>query len=339
MDAFAAFLTPEVTGLAVAVLVAISIAGILYAVFQPLLSGTKRRDERLSFITARDQSLEQRKKSKDGERRRKSVQDQLSQFEERQRAKADKQKKLTLRQRLEQAGLTWSPRQFWYFSIASAIVFMIAGYLASSSLVIALGLAFAGLFGFPKWYIARKRKKRFSAFLDELPNGVDIIVRGVKAGLPLSDCIKVVAKEARDPVAFEFQKIVETQVMGVSLSEAVARLPDRVPLAEANFFAIVVAIQQKAGGGLSEALGNLSKVLRSRKSMQRKITALSAEAKSSAGIIGSLPVILTGILYLLAPDYIMLLFTTTAGNIIIAGCLFWMFLGIMVMRKMINFDF
>jgi len=338
MDAFEAFLTPQVTGLAVAVLVAISIAGVLYAVFQPMLSGNKRRDARISSITVRDQSLEQRKKFKDGERRRKSVQDQLSQFEERQKAKANKQKNLNLRQRLEQAGLNWGPKQFVIFSVACAVVFLIVGYLASQNLLITLGLGFAGGFGFPRWYIARKRKKRFSAFLDELPNGVDIVVRGVKAGLPLSDCIKVVAREARDPVATEFQKIVETQVMGVSLSEAVSRLPDRIPLAEANFFAIVVAIQQKAGGGLSEALGNLSKVLRSRKSMQRKISALSAEAKSSAGIIGSLPVVLTGVLYLLAPDYISLLFTTTSGNIIIAGSLFWMFLGIMVMRKMINFD-
>lgn len=172
-----------------------------------------------------------------------------------------------------------------------------------------------------------------------MPNGVDIIVRGVKAGLPLSDCIKVVAREAREPVATEFRKITETQIMGISLAEAVGKLPERVPLAEANFFAIVVAIQQKAGGGLAEALNNLSKVLRGRKAMKRKIKALSAEAKSSAGIIGSLPFFVGGIMYLISPNYILVLFETTAGNIIIAGCLFWMFCGIMVMRAMINFDF
>jgi len=339
MDAFEFSFSPQMTGLAVAILVAMSMAGLLYAVFQPLLSGSKRQNERLSSIKTSVQSLEQRKSLKDGERRRKSLQDQLSQFEQRQKAKADKQRKLSLRQRMEQAGLNWGPKQFVFFSFACALFFLIAGYLLSQNLLITLALGFTGAFGFPRWYISRRRKKRFSAFLDELPNGVDIIVRGVKAGLPLSDCIKIVAKEARDPVATEFQRIVETQVMGVSLPEAVSRLPDRIPLAEANFFAIVVAIQQKAGGGLSEALGNLSRVLRSRKSMQRKISALSAEAKSSAGIIGSLPLFVTGILYFIAPDYIMLLFTTTAGNIIIAGCLFWMFLGIMVMRKMINFDF
>ncbi|MBO6754905.1 MAG: type II secretion system F family protein [Roseibium sp.] len=339
MSGFEAFLTPEITKLAAAILIALSICGVLYAVFQPLLSGNRRRDERISSIADRPQSVERRKQVRDGERRRRSVQDQLSQFEERQKAKQDKQKKLPIRARLEQAGLSWELKHFVYFSIACGIVSLLIGYLVSSNLLITAAIGFAGGFGLPRWYVSFKRKRRFNAFLDELPNGVDIIVRGVKAGLPLGDCIKVVAKEAREPVATEFQKIVETQVMGLSLADAVARLPDRVPVAEANFFAIVVAIQQKAGGGLSEALANLSKVLRGRKAMKRKIAALSSEAKSSAGIIGSLPFLVTLALYLIAPDYIMLLFTTTGGNIIIAGCLLWMFIGIMVMRQMINFDF
>ncbi|GGB57314.1 pilus assembly protein [Roseibium aquae] len=339
MDAFEYFLSPEITGLAVAVLAAVSVGGLMYALFQPALSGTKRRDERLQSIATQGRTLEQRKKIKDNDRRRKTVQDQLSQFEERQKAKADKQKKLTLRQRLEQAGFEWGAKQFVLFSIGSALVFLVLGYFVSGNLLITLGFGFVGGFGFPRWYIGYKRKRRFSAFLDELPNAVDIIVRGVKAGLPLADCIKVVAKESRDPVATEFRKIVEMQVMGVSLSEAVSRLPERMPLAEANFFAIVVSIQQKAGGGLSEALGNLSRVLRGRKSMQRKIVALSSEAKSSAAIIGSLPFIITLILYFIAPDYIMLLFTTTSGNIILIGSGLWMTIGILVMRQMINFDF
>lgn len=265
MSGFEAFLTPEITKLAAAILIALSICGVLYAVFQPLLSGNRRRDERISSIADRPQSVERRKQVRDGERRRRSVQDQLSQFEERQKAKQDKQKKLPIRARLEQAGLSWELKHFIYFSIACGIVSLLIGYLISSNLLITAAIGFAGGFGLPRWYVSFKRKRRFNAFLDELPNGVDIIVRGVKAGLPLGDCIKVVAKEAREPVATEFQKIVETQVMGLSLADAVARLPDRVPVAEANFFAIVVAIQQKAGGGLSEALANLSKVLRGRK--------------------------------------------------------------------------
>lgn len=339
MEAFEPFMTPGVTGVAVAVLVALSIGGVIYALFQPLLSGSRRRDKRLSGIAARPQSVELRKKVGDGDRRRKSVQDQLKDFEERQKAKLQKQKRPSLSVRLEQAGLAWERKHFIYLSIASAVVGALIGLIVSQNMLIALGIGFVGGFGFPRWFVSFKRKRRFDAFLDELPNAVDIIVRGVKAGLPLGDCVKIVAKEAREPVAGEFRKIVETQVMGISLTDAVGRMPDRVPLAEANFFAIVVAIQQKAGGGLSEALGNLAKVLRSRKTIQRKIKALSAEAKSSAAIIGSLPFVVSTIIYVVAPDYISLLFTRPTGHLIIAGGLFWMFVGIMVMRKMINFDF
>lgn len=339
MDALNEFMTPQLTMVAVAVLVALSIGGILYALLEPLLSGSKKRDERLGQIATRPSTLAERRPVRDADRRRKSVQDQLKEFEDKQKARSKKASNLTLNTRLEQAGLNWERKNFIYFSITCAAIFTSIGILATGSLLFTIGFGFVGGFGFPRWYLAHRRNKRFEAFLLELPNAVEIIVRGVKAGLPLADCIKVVASEAREPVASEFRKIVEAQLMGLTLTEAVGRMPERVPLAEANFFAIVVAIQQQAGGGLSEALGNLAKVLRARKTLKGKVKALSSEAKSSAGIIGSLPFIVTLILYIVAPDYIMLLFTETAGHYIIAGSLFWMFMGIMVMRKMINFDF
>ncbi|PVB59376.1 type II secretion system F family protein [Labrenzia sp. 011] len=333
------FLTPQVTGIAVAALVMLAVGGVIFSLFQPMLSGSKRRDQRLLAVAERPQSEKQRKNLRDNDRRRRSVQDQLKEFEERQKVKQNKQQKISLKVRMEQAGLSWDLKHFIIFSVLSGLVFMVLAFFLTGNLLIIAAIAFAGAFGFPRWYVSSKRKRRFNAFLNELPNGVDIIVRGVKAGLPLGDCIKVVAREAREPVATEFRKITETQVMGISLAEAVAKMPERVPVAEANFFAIVVSIQQKAGGGLAEALGNLSRVLRGRKAMKGKIKALSSEAKSSAAIIGALPFAVGGIIFLISPDYIMLLFTTTAGNIIIAGCLFWMFIGIMVMRAMINFDF
>lgn len=339
MSGLEEFLTPEITGLAVAALVMLAVGGIIYSLFQPALSGSKRRDQRVNAVAARPQSENQRKALRDVDRRKRSIQDQLKEFEVRQKAKQDKQQKVSLKVKIEQAGLAWETHHFVIFSIVAGLVFLILGLIFSGNLLIAAAFGFAGTLGFPRWYVSSKRKRRFNAFLEELPNGVDIIVRGVKSGLPLSDCIKVVAREAREPVATEFRKITETQIMGISLAEAVGKLPERVPLAEANFFAIVVAIQQKAGGGLAEALNNLSKVLRGRKAMKRKIKALSAEAKSSAAIIGSLPFFVGGIMYVIAPNYILTLFETTAGNIIIAGCLFWMFCGIMVMRAMINFDF
>lgn len=339
MSGLEEFLTPEVTGIAVALLVMFAVGGIIYSLFQPTLSGSKKRDQRIEAVATRPQNENQRSQARDTDRRKRSIQDQLKDFEDRQKAKQDKQQKVSLKVLMEQAGLSWEMKHFIIFSIISSLIFFVVSLIASGNLWIGIAFAFAGLLGFPRWYIGNKRKRRFNAFLDELPNGVDIIVRGVKAGLPLSDCIKVVAREAREPVATEFQKITETQVMGISLGEAVGRLPDRVPVAEANFFAIVVAIQQKAGGGLAEALSNLSRVLRGRKAMKRKIKALSAEAKSSAAIIGSLPFFVGGIIYFIAPNYVMILFETTTGNIIIAGGLIWMFTGIMVMRQMINFDF
>jgi tight adherence protein B len=164
-------------------------------------------------------------------------------------------------------------------------------------------------------------------------------VRGLKAGLPLGDCMKIIAAEAQEPVTSEFRAVIEDQAMGMPVDEAVQRMPVRIPVAEASFFAIVITIQSRTGGSLAEALGNLSKVLRERKKMRAKIVAMSSEAKSSAGIIGALPVFVTGAIYFTTPDYIALLFTTSAGNIILAVSGFWMLMGILVMRKMINFDF
>jgi tight adherence protein B len=163
--------------------------------------------------------------------------------------------------------------------------------------------------------------------------------RGLKAGLPLADCMKIIAAEAQEPVKGEFRAIIEDQAMGMPTDEAVQRMPGRMPVAEASFFAIVITIQSRTGGSLSEALGNLSKVLRERKKMRAKIVAMSSEAKSSAGIIGALPVFVTAAIYITTPDYIGLLFTTSTGNIVLAVSGFWMLMGILVMRKMINFDF
>jgi tight adherence protein B len=202
-----------------------------------------------------------------------------------------------------------------------------------------VGFGISGGVLLPHFFVNFKRKRRLNRFSNEFPNAVDVIVRGVKAGLPLVDCLKVIARESVEPVRSEFQEVVEDQTLGMPLPDAVGRLPERIPLPEANFFAIVVAIQSRTGGSLSEALSNLSKVLRDRKKMSAKIRAMSAEAKSSAGIIGSLPIVVGVLVFFTSPEYIKLLFTTTVGNIVMGIAAFWMFIGVMVMRKMINFDF
>ena len=163
-----------------------------------------------------------------------------------------------------------------------------------------MGAACVGGFGFPAWVLNFLRKHRLKKFVDEFPNAVDIIIRGVKAGMPLGDCLRVIAAEAAEPVRGEFRQIVEAQTMGLSASEAVDRIVERVPLPEASFFAIVINIQQKAGGNLAEALGNLSGVLRDRKKMKTKIKSVSSEAKTSAYIIGSLPFFVSGMVWFTA---------------------------------------
>ena len=203
----------------------------------------------------------------------------------------------------------------------------------------ALGLAFAAGFGLPRWILGYLKKRREKAFLKALPDAVDVIVRGIKAGLPLFESIKVVAADAPEPLKGEFLAIIETQAIGMPLGDACTRLFERMPVPEANFFGIVIAIQQKSGGNLSEALGNLSKVLRDRKKMAEKIQAMSMEAKASAGIIGSLPPIVMLLVYLSTPEYISLLWTHPTGQLMLVGCVIWMGMGIFVMKRMINFDF
>ena len=212
-------------------------------------------------------------------------------------------------------------------------------FFSGFGLLAALGFGFAAGFGLPYWMLGYLKKRREKRFLNAFPDAVDVIVRGIKAGLPLLDSLKMIAQEGQEPVKSEFKAILETQAVGMPLGEACQRLYESMPLPEANFFGIVIAIQTKAGGNLSEALGNLSKVLRDRKKMKAKIQAMSMEAKASAAIIGSLPPAVMGIVWLTSPSYIELLWTHPTGQLMLLGSATWMFMGCMVMKKMINFDF
>jgi tight adherence protein B len=325
---------------AVAALAVFSIGGVVVAALYPMLGGRSKVEKRLETISANKRKAAGERISAEEGRRRRSVEDTLKELEETQKAKARKSQKPTLNTRMRQAGLSWTKNTYYLVGLACAL-----GVGALTMLVIRFpllpSLAFAVAAGvlLPHFFVNWKRKRRLRAFGNELPNAVDVIVRGVKAGLPLVDCLKVIAVEALEPVAGEFREIVEDQTLGMPLADAVARLPERIPMAETTFFAIVVAIQARSGGSLSEALSNLSKVLRDRKKMAGKIRAMSAEAKSSAGIIGSLPIVVAILVYFTSPDYILLLFTETVGNIVLAIAGLWMFIGIMVMRKMINFDY
>jgi tight adherence protein B len=195
----------------------------------------------------------------------------------------------------------------------------------------------AGL-GLPRWILGFLIKRRQNKFLDEFPNALDVIVRSIKSGLPLNDAIRLIANEGKEPVKGEFRRVVESQQVGLSVPDACTRMGNHMPLQEVNFFAIVIAIQSQAGGNLAEALGNLSRVIRDRKKMKAKIQALSMEAKASAVIIGALPFVVAFLVYLSSPTYIMPLFTTSAGHLILGFSAIWMLLGILVMRQMMNFE-
>jgi len=188
-------------------------------------------------------------------------------------------------------------------------------------------------------WLGHKRKRHQNAYLDELPNAVEAIVRGVKSGLPLNDSMRLVAKEAKEPIKSEFQRVLDQQALGKSTTEAVQMLFDRMPLPEVNFFVVVITVQQQAGGNLSEALGNLSRVLRNRKKMKQKIKAMSSEAKASAGIIGSLPFIVGILVTLTTPAYMVPLFSTTTGQIWLGIAAVLMGIGVFMMNRMIQFDF
>ncbi|MEJ2625895.1 MAG: type II secretion system F family protein [Pseudolabrys sp.] len=314
--------------------VAVAIGGIAWVFLYPLLSGERKTEQRMATV-AKAATI-QRATRGPQRSRRDQVESTLKEFEERHRK--DKGRP-PLAVRLTQAGLKWSKRQFTLVSAAVGIALFVLGVGLGAGLLGGIGLGFAGAFGLPFWMLSFLKKRRETKFLDNFPDAVDIIVRGVKAGLPLLDCIKMVAIEAPEPVKSEFRAIVETQAIGMPLGAACLKLYEGMPVPEANFFGIVISIQQKAGGNLAEALGNLSRVLRDRKKMQAKILAMSQEAKASAGIIGSLPVAVMTLVYITSPKYMSLLFTTPIGHLMLAGSAFWMFMGVMVMKKMINFDF
>jgi tight adherence protein B len=223
-------------------------------------------------------------------------------------------------------------------SAATGIILGLLVFFLSTNLLYAIPCLAIGALGLPNWFVNFMRKRRINKFINEFPNAVDVIIRGIKAGLPLGDCLRVIASEAAEPVRTEFRLIIETQSIGMPLAEAIERLVVRVPVPEANFFAIVISIQQKSGGNLSEALGNLSRVLRDRKKMKHKIKAMSSEAKASAGIIGSLPFAVTALVYITAPTYIELLWTNPTGRMVMGVCAVWMCIGVASMKKMINFD-
>jgi tight adherence protein B len=323
--------------IAIIALAALSAGLVAWVFIYPLMTGEVRAEKRTDALVA-TRAAGQRKPGErllDAAARKKQVADSIKDLEEKEKGR----QKPNLETRIMQAGLSWDKRTYLMVCIGSAIGLAVLLMLLSSNiLVAAMGLVAGGL-GLPNWYLSFLKKRRIAAFIEEFPNAIDIIVRGVRSGLPLGDCLRIIAVEAKEPVRSEFKAIIEVQTMGLSVADACATLFKRMPITEANFFGIVIQIQQKAGGNLSEALGNLSRVLRERKKLKGKVQAFSAEAKASASIIACLPVAVAGLVYMTTPGYISMLWIKQSGQIALVCCGFWMLMGILIMRKMINFDF
>lgn len=318
--------------LLIAVLGFVAIAGVGFA-----LSGSGSADAK---TLKRAQAIVGGGEARETRRRAAPVQDQRRKQILKTLREQDRQQKkatLSISARLQQAGLGISVRTFWVVSAVFGVVAFGLVMILGQSPLIALGLAFAAGLGLPRWIVGFVAGRRIKKFTSDFPDAMDIIVRGIRSGLPVHDSLRVIAQESPEPLASQFHRLVESIGMGVSVDQALEKMHENMPTSEVRFFAIVLAIQQKTGGNLAEALSNLSTVIRARKLMREKVKALSGEAVASAVIIGSLPPAVAGLISITAPDYMRPLFTDPRGHMMLMVGAVWMTLGVLSMRKMINF--
>jgi tight adherence protein B len=321
--------------IALAFLAAVAIGGIAWVFLYPLMSGERNAEKRRASIAKTEGRVKRGDDRSQQRSKREQVEQSLKDIEQRHK----KATRPPLAVRISLAGLSWTKQQFMLISGALGLFAFFVTFMAGLGLLPALGIGFGAGFGIPRWLLAFFKKRREKKFLLALPDAVDVIVRGIKAGLPLFDSLRVVATDSPQPLREEFVRVIESQAIGIPLGDSCMKMYERMPLPETNFFGIVIQIQQQAGGNLSEALGNLSRVLRDRRKMAAKIQAMSMEAKASAVIIAALPVAVMILVWLTSPNYIELLWTHPTGRFMLAGCVVWMSMGVLVMRKMINFDF
>ena len=319
---------------AILAILGVGAAGLAFA---PGLIGTSRATKRIrSFQGDMAANRREANASRQREDRRKNIQSTLKKETD---LVGKRKKSVPLQDQIYQAGMKTTKRAFIRNQvIVGAIIFVVVFFLQVHwAFALVFGLA-GGYLG-PKFWLSRARKKYTHKYLEELPNAVEAIVRGVKSGLPLNDSMRLVAKEAKEPIKSEFQRVIDQQSVGKTMPEAVATLYERMPVPEVNFFIVVITVQQQAGGNLSEALGNLSRVLRNRKKMKQKIKAMSSEAKASAGIIGALPFLVAILVTLTTPGYLLPLIETPIGMIWLGIAIIMMCTGLFIMNKMIQFDF
>lgn len=325
-----------------ATLIAAAAAIVFVAIGMIILGGgessaQKRVKQMSAGSNARPAGLMRFLKAEDNSARRKQIEESLGDIEAKQKDK--KRKSKTLKAKLIQADLTTTPQTFAFISVGIGVGVGFLVFLMTNKFHFGAAAGFVVGFGLPRWvlnFIIDRRQKKFTS---HFADAMDIIVRGVRTGLPLGDCLKIIAHEAPEPVKGEFLRVVEAEAVGVPIEIALERMYERMPVSEVNFFATVLNIQRTTGGNLGESLANLSNVLRGRKMLREKIKALSAEAKMSSIIIGALPLVVMALVSVASPDYMTELYTTPTGhrNMMIGAGM--MVMGTLMMRKMINFKF
>jgi len=244
-----------------------------------------------------------------------------------------------LRTRLERAGMKPVLGRYLMFSgVSGILLFVLSKFGMGVPNLVAVLLGVFGAVGLPHFILGRKAAKRQLQFIMHFADAIDLMVRGLKAGLPIAESIKSAGKEIPGPAGEELTRIFEAVKIGTKMDAALWETAARMQIPEFNFFTVALSIQSETGGNLAETLSGLSNVLRQRKTMKLKVKAMSSEAKASAYIIGSLPFIMFLLLFLINSEYVMTLINDPRGNIMLAGGLAMFGIGIGVMYKMVKFE-
>lgn len=246
--------------------------------------------------------------------------------------------------RLRQTGKKWTLSN--YMSVCAGITLTIAGLglVQGMPILLALLVGIIAGFGLPHMVVGSLISKRVAKFNARFPDAIDLLVRGLRSGLPIAETLHAVSSEIPGPVGIEFKQVIERIRIGKSMEAALQESADTLGTPEFQFFCITLAIQRETGGNLAETLANLSEVLRKRAQMKLKIKAMSSEAKASAWIVGALPFLVFALVYVMNPDYLAAFFPWSGElydeRVMIAGIggLVWMGIGVGIMAKMVNFE-
>ncbi len=240
--------------------------------------------------------------------------------------------------RLHRTGMRWTLSQYLYASLGLSLTITLVMFIKTHAAMLSLGVGLVVGAGLPHMIIGFAIKRRINRFITKFPDAIDLLVRGLRSGLPVTETLAVVSSEVPGPVGEEFKMITERTKIGKTMDDALQETADRLTIPEFQFFCITLAIQRETGGNLAETLSNLSDVLRKRSQMKLKIRAMSSESKASAYIVGALPFVVFVLLYTVNPDYVGKFFEDERLMVAGMGGLGWMSIGAFIMAKMVSFE-